>query len=134
MADDDDKIDSTGKDVFQYLGEPLINYNEGDWLPALYIETDKNLIITFSCSVLFTLEDSASAVDNFLRLLSKDIKQLKNDEVVKSLKTTGYYKIDKVDYVEVFELTKAKEYENDRFQYTITSDKMRKTAANIGLP
>lgn len=119
MADDDGIIDSTGMDAFKYLGEPLINYNEGEWLPALRISTDKNIITSFTCSVLFNLEENPLAVASFLRLLSNDIKQLKNDEIVKSLGTKGFYEINNADYVETFELKKGKEYEHDKFAYTI---------------
>ena len=119
LADTDDKIDSTGKDAFLYLGEPLIKFNNGEWLPSLHIETDKNLITSFTCSVLFSLEDTPTSVDDFLKLLSKDIKQLKNDKIVKSLKEHGFYETTKNDCLETFKLTKAKELENDRFEYVI---------------
>jgi hypothetical protein len=119
LADLDDKIDSTGIDAFLYLGEPLIKFNNGEWLPSLHIETDKNIITSFTCSILFSLEDKPTSVDNFLLLLRKDIKQLKDDKIVKSLKEKGFYETTKNDCVETFKLTKAKELENDRFEYII---------------
>ncbi|MGE0638444.1 MAG: hypothetical protein AB7G44_03740 [Bacteroidia bacterium] len=121
MDDEDGKIDSTGKDAFLYLGEPLINYNDGEWLPSLHITTDRNIITSFTCSVLFDLQDNPTAIDNFLRLLSNDIKQLKNDDIVKSLQTKGYYEVINTDHVVTFKLTQGKKYENDRFAYTITT-------------
>jgi len=120
LADDDGNIDSTGKDAFLYIGEPLINYNDGKWLPALYIETDKNIITSFTCSVVIDLQDNSSAIDNFLRLLSNDIEQLKNDDIIKSLKTKGSYEVSKTEYIEIFKLTEGKKYEYDRFAYTIS--------------
>jgi hypothetical protein len=119
LADPDDKVDSTGIDTFQYLGESLIKYNNGEWLPSLHIETNKNLITSFTCSVLFSLEDKSGSVDDFLKLLSKDIKQLKNDNIVSSIKKNGFYETTKNDCVETFKLTKARELENDIFEYTI---------------
>ena len=119
LADPDDKIDSTGIDAFLYLGESLIKYNNGEWLPALHIKTDKNIITSFTCSILFTLEDKPTSVDDFLKLLSIDIKQLKNDNIFSSIKNNGFYETTKNDCIETFKLTKAKELENDRFEYTI---------------
>lgn len=121
LEDDDGRIDSTGKDAFLYIDEPLINYNDGDWLPALHISTDKNIITSFTCSVLFDLQDNPSAIDNFLKILSNDIKQLRNVDIVKSLRTTSIYEIINAGYVSTFKLTKGKKYENDAFTYTITS-------------
>jgi hypothetical protein len=121
LEDDDGHIDSTGKDAFLYLGEPLINYNDGEWLPSLHITTDKNIITSFTCSVLFDLQDNPSAVDNFLKLLSNDIKQLRNDALVTSLRTKGNYEIINTDYVATFSLKKGSKYENDLFEYTITA-------------
>ena len=119
MADDDGIIDSAGKDAFLYLGEPLVNYNDGEWLPSLRISTDKNIITSFTCSVLFNLEENPSSIASFLRLLSNDIQQLKNDEIVKSLGTKGFYEMNNADYVETFELKKGKESAYDKCEYTI---------------
>ena len=119
LNDPDDKIDSTGIDAFLYLGEPLIKFNNGEWLPSLHIETNKNLITSFTCSILFSFEDKSSSVGDFLKLLSKDIKQLGNDNIVDAIKKNGYYETTKNDCVENFKLTKAKGLENDRFDYTI---------------
>ena len=121
LEDNDGNIDSTGKDAFLYLGEPLINYNDGEWLPSLHITTDKNIITSFTCSVLFDLQDNPSAIDNFLKLLSNDIKQLRNDALVASLQTKGNYEIINTDYVATFSLKKGSKYENDLFEYTITA-------------
>jgi len=117
--DDDRIIDSTGRDAFMYLGEPLIKYNNSEWLPTLHIETDKDIITSFTCSVLFNLSDSTNAQNLFLRLLSKDVKQLKNDEVIKSLIEKGIYEKKAQDYIETFTLIKGKDYEHDRFKYTV---------------
>jgi len=117
--DDDRIIDSTGRDAFMYLGEPLIKYNNSEWLPALHIETDKNIITSFTCSVLFNLTDSTNAQTMFLRILSKDVKQLENDEVIKSLIEKGIYKKKSQDYIETFTLMKGKGYEYDSFKYTV---------------
>jgi len=123
MSSDHNEIDSTGKEPFFYMGEPLINYNENTWLPFIQIETEKNIITSFTCSILFVLDKNSRALDNFLKLLNKDIKQLKNEELVQSLKTKGYYKADRTDCVEVFEFIKAKKYGYDRFLYKITASK-----------
>ncbi|MDY3354476.1 hypothetical protein PG661_10630 [Riemerella anatipestifer] len=120
-ADIDRKIDSIGKDAFMFLGEPLIKYNEGEWLPSLVIETDNNIITSFTCSVLFKLADTTNAETTFLKILSKDIKQLQNNDVIKTLTQQGVYEVKTQDIIEVFKLTKAKEYEYDMFEYTIKS-------------
>ena len=119
MNDPDDKIDSTGIDAFLFLGEPLIKYNVGEWLPALQIETDKNLIKKFSCSILFDLAETENAEINFLRLLSQDINQLQNDSLIKALINDGIYEKVTQDFIETFELTKGKELEYDKFEYTV---------------
>ena len=41
LADNDNKIDSTGKDFFMSVSEPLLKYNGSEYLPSLHIETDK---------------------------------------------------------------------------------------------
>lgn len=124
MNDPDDKVDSTGKDAFLFLGEPLINYNEGDWLPSLHIETEKNIITSFMCSILFELADSIDAEISFLNLISSDIKNLQNNEILKSLIDKGFYEKKTHDYIENFRFIKAKEYEYDRFEYTIKQRKI----------
>lgn len=118
-SDIDRKVDSTGKDVFMFLDEPLIKYNEGEWLPALHIETDNNIIISFTYSILFNLADTTNAENTFLEILSKDIKQLKKSEVVKVLTKQGIYETKTQDVIEVFRLTKGKGYEYDKFEYTV---------------
>lgn len=112
-------IDSTGKDAFIFLGEPLIKYNEGEWLPSLHIETDNNVITSFKCSVLFNLADTTNAETTFLKILSKDIKQLENNEVIKTLIKHGFYEIKTQESSEIFKLTKGKEYDYDKFEYTV---------------
>lgn len=119
LADPDDKVDSTGIDAFLYLGEPLIKFNNNEWLQSLHIETDKNLITSFTCSVLFSQEGESSSVDDFLKLLSKDIKQLKKDNIISSIKTNGIYETTKNDCIETFKLTQPKKLENEKFEYTI---------------
>ena len=119
LNDPDDKIDSTGKDAFLFLGEPLLKYNDDEYLPSLHIETDKNLIKKFSCSILFNLANTENAKIQFLRLLSKNIKQLKNDSLTKTLIENGSYEKETKDFIEIFRLTKGKELEYDKFEYTV---------------
>ncbi|HTO15434.1 MAG TPA: hypothetical protein VLZ83_06670, partial [Edaphocola sp.] len=117
--DPDDKLDSTGIDAFLFLGEPLLKYNDDDWLPTLHIETDKNLIKKFSCSILFDLDETENAEINFLKLLSQDINQLQNDSLTKSLIVDHIYEKVTHDFIETFRLTKGKEFEYDKFEYTV---------------
>jgi hypothetical protein len=121
LDDVDGNLDSTGQDAFLYLGEPLIIYNDDDWLPSLHITTEKNIITSFTCSVVFDLQDDSLAIVNFLRLLSNDIKQLNNDDIVKSLQKKGFYEEKSTDFAVAFKLKKGKKYENDSFTYTITA-------------
>jgi len=118
-ADIDSKIDSTGQDAFMFLGEPLIMYNKGEWLPFLQLETDKNVITSFTCALLFNLADTTNAEITFLSILSKDINQLKNNEVINALAKIGVYEIKTEKIIEVFRLIKGKEYEYDKFEYTV---------------
>ena len=120
LDDPDDKIDSTGQDAFLYLEEPLIQYNNGEWLPSLHIETDKNIITTFACSILFELTDTTEReIRSFLKLLGKDIKQLQSEDVRSLLAKNGVYEKTTRNFVETFILVKAGEYENDRFEYRV---------------
>lgn len=119
LEDEDNKIDSTGKDAFLSLGEPLIHYNDGEWLPSLHITTDHNIITSFTCSVLFNLHDGRTAKEDFLKLLSKDIQQLENPEVVNALRKKGYYSFADVGSVTTIELIKGKKFEYDRFVYFV---------------
>lgn len=118
-SDDDGVIDSTENDAFLHLGEPLIHYNNGEWLPSLFISTEKNIIKSFTCSVLFPLKNTAFSKADFLKILSKDIKQLQNFEISNSLIKTGKYDLSSKDYIEIFRLTEGKKDEYDTFEYTI---------------
>lgn len=118
-SDENGVLDSTGKDEFMHLGEPLIKYNNGEWLPAMFIATDENNITSFTCSVLFFLHETPSAKADFLKIMAKDIKQLQNEEPAKSLINKGVYKISKQDYSEVFTLTENKGNGYDKFEYTV---------------
>lgn len=117
-ADWDHKIDSTGKDVFRYHDRPLIKYKSGEYLRGLWIETDKNLITLFTCTVIFDMDDAPESVDEFLQLMSKDIRQLKNEKICESLKKTGHFQQIRGDYVEIFTLEKG-DYDYARFEYTM---------------
>lgn len=117
LNDRDDKIDSSGIDNFLYLGEPLLEYNSGEWLPALHIETDRNIITKFTCSVLFDMEDNENAGREFLKLISKDIKRLQADSVKSELIAKGTYKIFNEHITETYILTKGKKLEYDKFEY-----------------
>jgi hypothetical protein len=118
-ADIDGIPDSLGKDSYMFLGEPLIKYNDGECLPSLHIETDRNIITSFTCSVLFNLADTSNAETEFLSILSKDIKQLQNAEIIKSLTEQGVYEIKTQEFIEAFKLTRGKEYEYDKFEYVV---------------
>jgi hypothetical protein len=119
LADPDNRIDSTGKDVFMSISEPLIKYNNSEYLPSLHIDTDKNIITSFMCSVLFDLADGPTAAEDFLKELSKSIRQLQNKQIVDSLKQNGIYKTFKNSCVETFELLKNEEGVYDRFEYKV---------------
>lgn len=118
-ADIDGKIDATGKDAFLFLSEPHIKYNDEEWLPSLHIETDKNIITSFTSSVLFNLADTVDAETTFLRILSKDITQLQNNDIIQTLIEKGIYETITPEVTEVFKLTTGKEGEYDTFEYTI---------------
>ena len=79
----------------------------------------KNLLKKFSCSILFDLAETENAEINFLRLLSQDINQLQNDSLIKALIDDGIYEKATQDFIETFELTKGKELEYDKFEYTV---------------
>lgn len=123
LADDDDKVDSTGKDAFMYLGEPLIHYNNGDYLPTLFIETDMNLITTFSYSILFDLDNFSNSKEKFLEILSTDINRLCIDSIKRNLITKGKFEIITEDYLETYTLIKGEDYSNDQFKYRICYEK-----------
>ena len=118
-ADIDGNMDATGKDAFLFLGEPLIKYNDEEWLPSLHIETDKNIITSFTCSILFKLADAVNAETTFLSILNKDITQLQNNDVIKTITEKGIYETKTPEVTEVFKLTTGKEDEFDTFEYTI---------------
>jgi hypothetical protein len=65
------------------------------------------------------LAETENAGINFLRLLSQDINQLQNDSLIKALIDDGIYKKVTQDIIETFELTKGKELEYDKFEYTV---------------
>jgi hypothetical protein len=101
------------------LDEPLVKHNNIEWLPSLHIETDKNFITSFTCSILFDLEDSSNATEKFLNLISKDIKKLEVDSIFNSIKTNGIYETRSNKFIETCKLTKGRELEYDKFEYTI---------------
>ena len=118
--DDDGKIDSIGKDAFYFTEEPIIKYNNSNWLPSLHIKTDKNIITSFTCSVLFELTETKKGAIQFLKIMSKDIQQLKQKTIIDSLLQKGFYKKETNKSVEVFKLTKKKKDDYyDTFEYSI---------------
>jgi hypothetical protein len=121
LNDEDNVIDSTGKDSYLSLGEPLLKFNGRESLPALFIETDKNIIISFTMSMLFDLEDYPNQIDAFLKILSNDVARLRDGELVESLKRGGSYQIDSPGCVEIYELKQNMDIGYDRFSYTITA-------------
>ena len=121
MADDDGSPDSTGRDAFLYLSEPRINYNGSECLPSLHISTDHNIITSFSCSVLFELDDVMNSDVSFLKILSKDIKRLRDKKVVDQLIKEGRYEIKTEKVIEVFQFTRGKDLDYDSFTYSISA-------------
>ena len=120
--DKDGKIDSTGKDAFLFLGESLVKYDDGEWLPSLHIETDRNMVTKFTCSILFDLADTSDReIKVFLRTISNDIKKLNDKNIIKAIVENGFYKKETKNYFETYKLNISKEYENDRFEYVIQS-------------
>ncbi len=122
MADNDDKIDSTGKDVFLFLGEPLIKLNNGEYLPTLFIETDKNNITKFTCSVYADFENDKRNIEKLLKLMSKYIEQLNDKKIFDAILKNGEYVKETENIKEKFRVTKLKDSEtsNDTFEYIIT--------------
>jgi hypothetical protein len=117
--DPDGRIDSTGSDAFLFLGEPLMQYNNQDWLPVLFIQTYNNRITSFTCSILFELADSTNAEMAFLQLLSHDIERLKNKDVLTALSQKGVYQIQNQNVIEELKLTKGQDLHLDKFEYTV---------------
>jgi len=104
------------------LGEPLISYNDGEWLPALFLETDKNRIISFTCSILFILEKTGNPIENFLNIIGNDIKKLQIDTIKKSIISNGIFETSTENYIETYKLTTKEErltFTYDLFEYTI---------------
>lgn len=115
----DGRIDSTESDAFLSLDETLVQYNNQDWLPALFIQTYKNRITSFTCSILFELADSANAEIAFLQLLSHDIERLKNKDVLTALSQKGVYEIQNENVIEELKLTKGQDLHLDKFEYNM---------------
>ncbi len=119
MNDKDGKLDSIGPNAFKYLGEPLLKYNSTVYLPTLDIETKGNFITSFSCSILFNLEESDKTGNKFLTLISEDIQQLSVNSIRNQIAAGRVYQIVTRDYAESYTLTKGKELEYVKFEYTI---------------
>ncbi|SIS38163.1 hypothetical protein SAMN05421768_10668 [Chryseobacterium joostei] len=120
MSDEDGHISPKGKDAFMYLGEPVIKYNDNEWLVALYITTEKEIITSVICSVVFALDtEKQNAKADFLKLLNKDITQLQNPTIVKALVTKGIYKTSEDSFTSVFSLTKQDRSEYSTFEYKV---------------
>ena len=122
-GDPDRKIDSTGIDTFLYLGEPLIKYNGSEYLPALFIKTDRNIIKSFKCSMLFDLKNDENASNEFLTLISQKIKKLKSDSIKELLTQKGKIEIIKRNITETYKLTKHKGMTNHSFEYKVSLNK-----------
>lgn len=120
MSDEDGKLGADGKDAFMYLGEPVIKYNDNEWLVALYITTEKEIITSVTCSVVFALDtEKPNAKADFLKLLNKDITQLQSPTIVNALVTKGIYKISEDGFTEVFSFTKQDHSEYSKFEYKV---------------
>ncbi|MFK8044787.1 MAG: hypothetical protein AB8B72_04790 [Crocinitomicaceae bacterium] len=116
--DPDDTVDSTGIDTFHSLSEPLISYDAAEWLPALHIQTSKNVITSFSCSILFSLSERDSLGDEFLRILDHHFTRLQNDTIVNLIISEGLYTVQQSERIaETYQLIKANGNGYDVFEY-----------------
>lgn len=119
-ADQDGMLDSLqGTNALICLEEPTLHYNNAAYLPSLHTTTKRNRIISFTCSVLFELEDKPGAEKDFFILLSKDIKSLQQAEVLQALATKGFYQRSAATYTETFKLLKKEGGGYDNFEYTV---------------
>jgi len=118
-VDIDGKIDSTGMDSYMYLGEPLIRINGTDCLPALFIETKKDLITEFSCSILFWTENYSSSVEEVIKIIKTDIGLLNDSAVIKSLTDNSKYQREIENCIESIEISFDKKTGSGTFIYKI---------------
>lgn len=104
---------------FMFLCEPLIHYNNMECLPALHIKTGNGIIIQFSCSILFLLEDREDSIEDFLNIIGKDMKQLQTDTVKKRIISDGIFETQSKNHIETYTLTKKHERDGtyDCFEY-----------------
>lgn len=126
MADEGYPIDSTGQDAFLSTGEPLFRFKDGEFLPALFISTDRNIITKFSCEMLVDgIETSADAA-GFLELMARDIQCLRQMEVSQALLKQGTYTRMREGCVETLELLRGDSTDFDHFSYSIAPAKTEK--------
>lgn len=107
--------------VFMSLGEPLIHYNRMEWLPALRIKTDNGMIVSFSCSISFFLEEKEDSVEDFLNIIGRDIKQLQIDSIRQHIILDGIAVIQSENHMATYKLIKRNECGSvyDQFTYMI---------------
>lgn len=126
LDDPDGVPNPAGSDSYISLGEPLIKYNCGQWLPSLFIRTDNGIITSFTCSVLFRMKEEPSGIDDFFDILGESISRLTDTEVREVLKESGYYEMTVTGFMETFILTPSEGEAYDRFEYTVQAVQIQK--------
>lgn len=118
-SDPDGLKDSSGVDTYMSLNEPLIRFNNSQWLPALFVSTTKNKIQHFSCSMLLQLDSDERNAREFLDLMSADIPALLDNAIVQELISKGIYQNQKDNSLEILQLELNDDSKYDRFNYKI---------------
>lgn len=108
LNDPDGTQEKDGINSYLYFGEDFIQFDGNLWLPALFIETDREIIQSFRCSISFLFENNDNlekSKENILDILSDKIVSLKDENVRKSIIESGNFLsederiIEKIDLV-----------------------------------
>lgn len=120
MNSDNGGPDSTGVDYYMNYDQASFFFNGEETLPALYIKTNRNIIIQFSATIIFNLPDHTPKSINSLldSLITFDL--LQDPKVRQSIIDCGSYKNINSDFKETIELLiSEEEYGYDRITYSI---------------
>ena len=107
LNDPDGTQEKDGINSYLYFGEDLIEFDGNLWLPALFIETDKEIIQSFRCSISFLFENNDNlkkSKENLLDILSDKFVNLKDENIRRSIVESGNFLSENEGITEKFEL------------------------------
>lgn len=115
-SDPDSRIDTNGIDVYMSLSESFKIINGSQFLPVINVVTEKNKIVEFTCTMLFSADDISN--DNIIAAFINDIPLLNNPNARNEIEISQNYCENQINTIECVSIER-KENGYHRFMYRI---------------